>query len=281
MEQADKAQRFRQLHAGEEPLRLANAWDRTSARVFEQAGAKAIGTTSAGLGLALGYGDGQRAPWMEVLAVVGGIVDAVDVPVSVDVEAGWGDEPDGVARTVRDVVAAGAVGINLEDSVPDGHGALFPVDAQAARIAAAKSACNQADDVFVNARCDVFFGGQVDGDPLDEALRRGEAYAAAGADGFFVPGLLDVDLLSELAKALDMPVNAMVGPGSPTVEELAEAGVRRLSQGAWPFAAVVGCLDRLARDFVEHGGYGRPGELDPAWDLLGALATRTAVSDES
>ena len=259
---------FGRLHHGPQPLLLPNAWDAVSARIMQAAGASAIGTTSFGIAFAAGYSDGEQLPWPEALAVATACIDAVDIPVTVDVESGRGATPEAVARTVADVVAAGAAGINLEDTLPEGDG-LVDVAAQCDRIAAARDAGG--DALFINARCDAFFTAKAPPDPQGAALERAAAYVAAGADGIFVPGLLDLDALRAVVAAAAVPVNVMVGPGSPPVEALAEAGVRRLSQGAWGFAAAVGHLERLTRDYVEGAGYGREGDAPPGYQHLPAL----------
>jgi 2-methylisocitrate lyase-like PEP mutase family enzyme len=260
------AETFRRLHAGSEPLLLVNAWDRTSARVLELAGAPAIGTTSAGTALSLGYPDGEQAPWEDVLDVIEEMAAAIDVPLSVDVEAGRGGGPDDVAATVGDVLQRGAVGINLEDIVP-GEKRLFDVESQRDRIAASRAeADRQGVALFLNARCDVFFGVSVDGDPLDAALARARAYVEAGADGIFLPGLLDLNLLRTVCSSLDVPINALVGPGSPPPQAFATVGVRRLSQGAWPFAAHVEHLHQLVDAYLSRGAY--DGGVEPVWSRL-------------
>lgn len=273
----DRADRFRSLHQGDEPLRLVNVWDLVSARVAELAGAPALGTSSFAIAVAQGYPDGEHVPWPVVRELVARIVDAVDVPVSVDVEAGRGAAPDAVAATVTDVVDAGGVGINLEDSHPDQPGALFAVDEQCERLAAARRVAD-ADGVhrFVNARCDVWFGAAVaPEEQLAEGRRRVRRYVDAGADGIFLPGLVDVDDLRVMADEAGVPVNVMLWPGVPPVEALRAAGVRRISQGAASFLVALGGLEQTTRSYLAAAAPAEPepGAPMPAMHLVEPLTS--------
>jgi 2-methylisocitrate lyase-like PEP mutase family enzyme len=261
IEQIERCEQFRSQHATGPVLQIVNAWDATSARVLAAAGAPAIGTTSFGLAFAHGHSDGEHIPWEQVCSIARSIVDAVDVPVTIDIEAGRGATPEEVGRSVADIIQTGAVGVNIEDSVPGHPGELFPPDVQAARFAAAREACLQADvPLFVNARSDVYFGAAIaEGSPVDEVLRRAEIYAAAGVDGLFLPGLLDPVTLARITGAVDLPVNVMVGTGAPALDVLAGAGVRRTSQGGEPFLAAAGMLKNLTERYLE-GSFGAPAE---------------------
>ena len=268
----ERADTFRRLHDGPGVLRLANAWDHLSARVFALAGAPALGTSSFAVALANGYADGENIPWARVREVVASIVGAVDVPVSVDVEAGQGEAPDAVASAVADVVSAGAVGINLEDGNPTAPGALFDVAAQSARIAAARA--GGGNGLFINARCDVWFGADLaDDERLDDGLRRARGYLDAGADGVFFPGLVDLDTLrTVVAELAPAPVNVMLWPGLPQVEQLEAAGVRRLSQGGSSFLVATGALEAMTRRFLEGEPERFGADTVPAFHLIPALA---------
>jgi 2-methylisocitrate lyase-like PEP mutase family enzyme len=250
---------------------------------FAVAGAAAIGTTSFGVALDHGVADGELLPFEEVLAVTDAITSAVDVPVSVDLEAGRGESPAEVERAVESVIAHGAVGVNIEDTVPGEQGRLRDVDEQAARLAAARAAGTSSGvPVFVNARCDVWFGADLSADArIDETVRRAAAYRAAGADGLFVPGLLDVATIKEVTGRVELPVNVMVGIGAPSLDELATAGVRRLSQGGAGFLAVVGTLKSLADRYLA-GELGAPPEtVTEGVSLIKALlvpSTSSAVA---
>jgi 2-methylisocitrate lyase-like PEP mutase family enzyme len=253
----DKARRLRSLYR-DAVLVLPNAWDAGSAAVIAAAGAPAIATTSGGVAWSLGRSDGQRLERDEMIAAVGRIVSAVDVPVTADVEAGYGPDPANVASTVAAVIGVGAVGINLEDS-RGGGGPLFSIEQQAARIRAAREAAAEAGlpELVVNARTDVvlFQIGAPEG-RLDEVLARASAYAAAGADSVFVPGLLDLDALRTLAERSPVPVNAMAVPGGPAVADLAAAGVRRISLGTTVAQAAYSAAREAARELLGEGTYG-------------------------
>jgi 2-methylisocitrate lyase-like PEP mutase family enzyme len=271
--QHDRAVRFRELHAGPRPLLLANAWDATSARVLAAAGVAAIGTTSFGVALDHGVLDGELLPFDDVLAVAGAIASAVEIPVSVDLEAGRGETPDDVQQSVAAVIDRGAVGINIEDTVPGQPGRLRHVESQSARIGAARAAAAASGiPIFVNARCDVWFGADVAPDArFDEAVRRATAYAAAGADGLFVPGLLDVEVIAEVTSQVALPVNVMVGVGAPSLDDLAAAGVRRLSQGGEPFLSVVGALKALTDGYLAGTLSAPPETVGAGASLIKAL----------
>lgn len=250
-----KARLFRELGNGP-ILVLPNAWDAASAAVAVRAGATAVATTSGGVAWSLGRPDGQGATREQMAEAVRRIVDAVDVPVTADMEGGYGPEPEDVAATVRAAIDAGAVGINLEDSQSDGK--LVAPERQAERIRAGREAAEAAGvpDFFINARTDVFLF-QIGAEPgrTDEVAARSESYAKAGADGLFVPGLLDLDVLTALISAVTLPVNAMAGPGGPSVMELAAVGVRRISVGTAIAQAAYGLAERAARELLDAGTY--------------------------
>ena len=246
---------FRSLHVPGRPLILPNAWDVASARLVEDAGAGAVATTSAGVAWALGAADGERLDRERAPAVVAGIAGAVRVPVTADVESGWADDPAGVARTVRAVLAAGAVGVNIEDALHGpGPAPLRPVAEQAARIAAARGAADAAGvPLFVNARVDTLL--RCAGD-VGDTLERASAYLAAGADGIFVPGAVDPETVREPAGGIDAPLNVMAGPGAPPAGELAALGVARVSVGAGIAQAAHALVRRAARELLGTGTYG-------------------------
>jgi 2-methylisocitrate lyase-like PEP mutase family enzyme len=246
MRYQERAVAFRRLHT-EAPLVLPNAWDAGSARVIERAGAQAIATTSAGVAWAHGCPDGQHLSREELLQALRAIVRAVAVPVTADIEGGYGNGSSAdVAETVRAVIDAGVVGVNLEDSPGHSGAALLAVEAQAERIRAARAAGGP--ELFINARTDVYLL-QV-GAPEErfaEVVRRAVAYCAAGADGIFVPGVTDVETVGALVQAIDAPLNIMVGPGAPPVARLAKLGVRRVSSGP--------ALSQLALTVTQQAAY--------------------------
>jgi 2-methylisocitrate lyase-like PEP mutase family enzyme len=245
--QHERAQQFRRLHEADAPLLLFNAWDMISARVIAQS-FPAIATSSFAVAASLGYEDGEQVPLATVLAFVERLTAAVSLPVSVDFEGGYGDTAAAVGETVDAIVRAGAVGINLEDGLRAGERVLVAPDLQAAKIAAARDAARSLGvPLFINARIDTFLlpAGSPD-DCLDAALQRAQLYTEAGADGLFVPFLLDLALIERLTAAVALPVNIMAQPGCPGVEELARAGVRRISLGAWPLQAAMQRLAQIA-----------------------------------
>ncbi|MBW4718030.1 isocitrate lyase/PEP mutase family protein [Saccharothrix obliqua] len=251
-----KADALRELHT-DGVLVLPNAWDAGSAALIAQAGAKAVATTSGGVSWAVGRPDGQSLSRDEMVEQVRLIASAVDVPVTADVEGGYGHTPEDVALTVAAVVGAGAVGINLEDS--KGFGVpLFTIEEQTARLRAVRRAAERADlpELFVNVRTDVFLFqvGEPEG-RLQDVLARAVAYAEAGADSLFVPGLVDLDVLKEVVAGSPLPVNVMAGPGAPTVAEFAGVGVRRVSLGTAVAQAAYSVARRAAAEVLAEGSY--------------------------
>jgi 2-methylisocitrate lyase-like PEP mutase family enzyme len=258
--QRQRAQDLLALHRPGDPIVLINVWDVVSARLIERSGARAIATTSAGIAWALGYPDGERIPRAEMLGVVERIARAVSVPVTADLEAGYGSRANDVAETVRLAIDAGAVGMNLEDCIEDpGSGAeqLLPIDAATERVVAARAAAGVTNVPFViNARTDVFLRNV--GDPatrLGNAVERANAYRAAGADSLFVPGVRDAETIGALAREIDGPLNVVVGPGTPSLGELGRLGVARISLGAGAMRTALGLLVRATTALAETGTF--------------------------
>ncbi|MFJ3421540.1 isocitrate lyase/phosphoenolpyruvate mutase family protein [Streptomyces sp. NPDC086082] len=250
----DRALAFRALHVPGRPLVLPNAWDAASARIVEDTGAPAVATTSAGVAWALGVPDGDLLGRERAVAAVARIAGSVAVPVSADIESGFAEDPAGVADTVRAVLAAGAVGVNIEDALYGGEGVLRPVAEQAERIAAAREAADaEGVPLFVNARIDTFLRGA---GGVDATLERAAAFRAAGADGIFVPGTVEPGTVKELADGIDAPLNVLVGPGAPPVAELAALGVARVSAGSSVALAAYAVVRRAARELLDTGTYG-------------------------
>lgn len=254
--QAAKARTLRLLHGGE-ILVLPNAWDAGSAAAIAAAGAKAIATTSGGVAWSLGRPDGQVLTRQEMAGQVRRIADAVDVPVTADVEGGYGPAPEDVAQTVEAVIEAGGVGVNIEDSrAPEGP--LFTPREQAERLRAGRAAAERAGlpDLVLNVRTDVFLFGV--GEPrgrLDEVIARASVYAEAGADCLFVPGLVDLDTLASLVKATSLPINVMARPGAPTVAEFETVGVSRVSLGTSVAQSAYALARRAAAEALTKGSY--------------------------
>jgi 2-methylisocitrate lyase-like PEP mutase family enzyme len=257
--QRELAAALRALHTSSDgrALVLPNAWDAASAALIAQAGARAIATTSGGVAWSAGRSDGHGLTRDQMAAAVRRIAEVVDVPVSADIEGGYGPGAEDVAATVRAVVEAGAVGVNLEDSLAPG-GPLHDVPAQAARLRAARTAAEEAGlpELWLNARTDVFLFGI--GDPegrVEHVLSRAKAYADAGADSLFVPGLVDLDTVAELVRRAPLPVNVMAGPGAPAVTALEAVGVRRVSVGTALAQTAYGAMRRAAAELLDSGTY--------------------------
>lgn len=271
---AEIAETFHALHHGDRPLLLANAWDAASAAVVESAGAAAVATTSAGVAWSLGVADGNLLGRDPAVALVQRVVDAVSVPVTADIESGFGANAAEVAETVRRILEAGAVGINIEDVSDTDDGTLRSTDDQVRRLAAARAAAAGVGvRLFINARIDTYLRGVGDpGGRREATVARALAYLAAGADGIFVPGVVDLTTLADLASAIPAPLNVLVGPGAPPVAELAGVGVRRVSLGSSVAAAAYAVADRAAREIVTSGTYESVrGELD--YGRLNALVS--------
>lgn len=247
--QNDKAQVFHALHRPGDPLVLFNVWDVGSANTVAATGAGAIATGSWSVAAANGFADGERLPLDLALANLRRIVGATDLPVTIDLESGYGDTANDVRRTVQATIDAGAIGCNLEDSHP-ANGSLRDVADQAGRLEQARGAADTAGfRFFINARTDVFFQkptAEHAGSMVTVALERARAYAAAGADGLFVPGLVDERLIAELVKASPLPVNIMAGTATPPLTRLAALGVARVSHGPGPYLAAMDFLKKAA-----------------------------------
>jgi 2-methylisocitrate lyase-like PEP mutase family enzyme len=259
-EQTRRAEAFKAMHAGPAPLVLLGAWDAASAAVFARAGAPALGTTSAGVAWSAGYTDGERMPFADLARIVASICRVVSVPVSVDVERGFGADAAEVARNVSALIDAGAVGVNIEDGFDAAAGALRPAGVVSERIAAIRGMARaRGVPLFVNARTDVFFlpAGHPQRRLEEAAVRLGE-YARAGANGVFAPGLTDCGEILKLVARIERPLNVYAGyAGIPPLAELAAAGARRISVGCGPLQGLLGQAEAMAREILERGRYDR------------------------
>jgi len=257
LEQKKKAKAFLAMHSGGDPLLLPNVWDVASARIVEEAGFPALATTSAGVAFSLGYPDGQKIHKDRMMAAITHIALAVKVPVTADVESGYGNDPEAVARTARAVIMGGAIGLNLEDATGDRERPLLDLSVEVEKIRAVRDTADKFDVALViNARTDVYLL-QV-GEPssrYDETIRRLSAYRDAGADCVFAPGLKEVTTIKRLVADLKCPVNILAGPGSPSVRELQALGVARVSLGSGPMRATLGTLRRIAAEMKTSGTY--------------------------
>ncbi len=242
---ATRAEALRALHRPGDPVVLVNVWDAASARtVAAVPGCRAVATASWSIAAAHGVADGEQLGRSAMLAEVARIVEAVDLPVTADLEGGYGETPEEVAETVARAIAVGAVGANLEDR-------MRPLDQHAAVVAAVRARADREGVPFVvNARTDEFLHG---GRRVEEAVRRGRAYREAGADCIFVPGVVDPGLVARLAAELDAPLNVLAGATAPPLGELAAAGVARVSFGPGPMGVAYAALARAAEVLLAGG----------------------------
>lgn len=245
-----KADAFNNLHVKGSPLILFNCWDAGSARTIEQAGAKAIATSSWAVAAANGFEDREKTPFELALTNLERIVKSVTLPVSMDMESGYATDLSRLKENIQKVIAAGAVGINFEDQIIGGDG-LYSIEDQSVRIEAIREVANKASiPLFINARTDVFlktYPAKHDEVQLEEAARRAAAYARAGASGLFAPGLRDPNLIEKLCELSPIPVNIMVLPDTPPSTTLAELGVARISYGAQPYLEMSAALKEAAQ----------------------------------
>jgi len=251
-----KAERLRRLHVEGPMLVLPNAWDAGSARIFVEAGFPALATTSAGIAFSLGYRDGERISRDEMLAAVSRITRRIVVPITAEMEAGYGPTPTAVAETVRRLSDAGADGTHREDRMEEKHLIDFPLAVE--RVGAARAAADAAGvRLVLNARTDAFEAPELPRDQrLAEAVRRGSAFRDAGADSVFVPFVGDRGTIEQLVQRIRAPVNILGTPNGPTLKELAALGVRRVTFGSAPMRATLGLVRRMAREWKEKGTYG-------------------------
>lgn len=255
--QSEKAHKLLALHLGPRILVLPNVWDVASARIVEDAGFPAIATSSAGVANSLGYPDGQQISRDEMLEVVARIVRAVSVPVTADMEAGYGETPEDLAQTAVALVETGAVGCNIEDCPKEGSGELFPIDLQQKKLRAMLSAGEKLGvHLVINARTDIYLEGI--GDPatrLERATERLNAYREAGAESLFAPGVRDAETIGTLVRAVKGPLNILASVGALSVAELEKLGVARISCGSGPMRASMGLTARIAKHIREKGTF--------------------------
>ena len=253
-----KAKIFAELHRKKEPFVIsANPWDAASARIFEKAGFLALGTTSAGIAASRGYQDGQKIPLPEMLEVLERILAVVNIPVSADIEAGFGQTIAEILDTVKKVVSLGAVGINFEDTTGSQAAPISDIGAQTKKIQAIRNAIPP-EKLWINARIDVFYLGLLEKEKaLEEIIRRAHAYQEAGADSFFIPGAAanDKKIISTLTREIKAPINLLAGPKLPSLNELKELGVSRISLGSGPMRTTLGLLEEISTELLELGTY--------------------------
>lgn len=251
--QREKAELFARLHQNGSPLILVNAWDVASAKIVAAAGSAAVATTSAGVAWSLGTPDGGVLSRELAVGLVERVANAVAVPVTADIESGFGATAQEVGVTIAAIIAAGAVGVNIEDSLHEGDVPLRDITDQSGRLAAAREAADQAGiPLFINARIDTYLrsnGG------IEQTVQRALAFLKAGASGIFVPGIDDPATVAELVKAIPAPLNVLLGPGSPAIAELAKAGVARVSLGSSVASAAYAVVQRAAAEALGAGTY--------------------------
>jgi len=241
------AKQFAALHQKGNPVVLYNAWDAGSAAAIVEAGAKAIATSSSAVASAQGYADGENLPLDLALQIVGRIVATVEVPVTVDFEGGYSEDDHELASSISKLLDLGVIGINFEDRLVKGEG-MYRIERQAKRISAIRKAAEKKGiPLFINARTDVFLGQT---DDVAEAIERSRAYAAAGASGFFIPGLTRDSYIRKIVEESPLPVNVMVMGGVSPVDKLAKLGVARVSYGPIPYSKAMGTLKRDAEKLL-------------------------------
>jgi 2-methylisocitrate lyase-like PEP mutase family enzyme len=248
MNQTEKARRFAELHVKGAPVVLFNAWDAGSAKSIVAAGAQAIATSSWSVAEAQGYRDGEAIPIELAEQIIARIAATIDVPVSVDFEGGYSEDDGELAANISRLLELGAIGINFEDRVVKGSG-LYDIQRQARRLVAIRKAAEQKRVVlFINARTDLFLGQSRDpAQAVGEALERAKAYAAAGASGFFIPGLANDALIGRICEGVTLPVNVMIMNGVPSNDRLSELGVSRISYGPIPYISAMSTLQQAAK----------------------------------
>lgn len=255
-DQTTRAESFASLHKKGDPVILYNIWDAGSAAAVKDAGAKAIATGSAPVAMAQGFSDGQNVPMEFALENAGRIVEAVDLPVTLDFEGGYAVSPADIAVNAQQALATGIIGFNFEDQVV-GTKDFYDTETQAARIAGLREGCTVAGvPAFINARTDIFLKAHPDTHDeamLEDAMARAQAYADAGASGFFAPGLKNEDMIGRLCDATDLPVNIIALPGTPDTPTLAKLGVARISYGPVPYRQMIEWLQSKARDALSSG----------------------------
>jgi 2-methylisocitrate lyase-like PEP mutase family enzyme len=256
-DQVQKAERFRALHHGGRILVLPNIWDPGGARMMEWLGYPAVATASASVAYSLGYDDCQQITFDAMLDVVGRVAAAVNVPVTADMEWGYAEQPQDVAENMRQILRAGAVGINLEDSIREGE-ILFETEFQCARIRAVREMARQEGvPLFINARTDVFWPRVPgsDAEKFDAAVERARAYLQAGADGFYPIILSALPTLKRLHEAIPAPINVLAPTSRATLRELEEAGIARVSLGPALMWASLTLMRKIAIELQNYGSF--------------------------
>jgi 2-methylisocitrate lyase-like PEP mutase family enzyme len=274
--QAEKAEKLRNLHHGPRILALPNAWDVASARILEEVGHPAIATSSAAVAFAHGYPDGQRISRGEMLDAVARITRAARVPVTADLESGYGRTPEEIADFTKAMVAAGVVGLNFEDVTGDDESTQVELGLQVKNIRAIReTSAALGVPVVINARTDVYLmpiGPEAT--RFERTVERLRAYRDAGADCLFAPGVCDPEIIAKLVKALDAPLNILASQGCPSLDELEKMGVARVSAGSSAMRAAMGAFQRVAKDWLAHGSYDSLMQVTVPYNELNRMMAR-------
>ncbi|HKV26326.1 MAG TPA: isocitrate lyase/phosphoenolpyruvate mutase family protein [Candidatus Acidoferrum sp.] len=276
--QAEKADKLRKLHHGPRLLALPNAWDVVSARILEEVGHPAIATSSASVAFSLGYPDGQRISRKEMLEAVSRITRAVRVPVTADLESGYGKLPEDMVEFTKAMIDSGAVGLNFEDVTGDDESSHVELDLQVKKIHAIReTAAAQGVPVVINARTDIYLMpiGPA-GTRFERTVERLRAYRDAGADCLFAPGVSDGELIARLVKAVGAPLNILATPGCPSIADLEKMGVARVSAGSSTMRGALGAFRQVAKDWLAHGSYDSLQKVTIPYAELNSLMARSA-----
>lgn len=249
---ASKFEKFKALHQGSKLFILPNAWDAQSASIFQENNYPAVGTSSAAVASALGYADGEAMPFHEYLVIINRIIASVDLPVTIDIEMGYGKSAEEVYSNLQRLIEAGIVGVNIEDStISNGTRSLKNAKDFARMLERIKTQLiNAHESLFINVRCDAFLLN-VD-EKLKESQQRLKIYESAGADGVFLPLVCEESDVAKAVAATKLPLNVMVIPGLPSVEKLSELGVKRLSMGPFLHMATYKKARELAKGVIEN-----------------------------
>ncbi|SFS46777.1 isocitrate lyase/PEP mutase family protein [Marininema halotolerans] len=255
LSQLEKAQAFRQSHFDPNILVLPNAWDVASAKIFERKGFSAVGTTSAGIAASLGYPDGEFVPKELFITIIKRITESLSVPITADIVNGYGTHPTPLLETIQSIIDCGAVGINIEDGLV--NGTLADIDHQSEKIQAIRTFSNSLGlPLVINARIDTYWAHI--GDPTDRydhTIQRAISYLAAGADSIFIPSIKDPVIIQSFVTAIDGPINILVGPDSPSIQELEQWGVARVSFGSGPIRKIYAQVEAIAEEIARKGSY--------------------------
>lgn len=251
-----RVQEFKALHFQEKPLMIGNIWNTQSALVFQKAGFQAVATSSAAVAATMGYGDGEQMSFKEYLFIIERIAKRINIPLSVDLEGGYGNSSEEIAENIDSLISMGVAGINIEDSsLKSGTRKLLSGDEFGESIVAIRGLLKQRGlEIFINVRCDVFLL-QKEG-VLEEALKRVAIYSQAGGDGLFFPGMTDLDSMKVICSASQLPVNAMCLPTLPSFDQLQKVGIRRISMGDFVNLKLYSDLEHKIQTLLNDGNFG-------------------------